>query len=70
MIDAAASYEAAKFNLADRFARDRTSYVQAKEPIVEELLAAARAWRNKAGPAGAAAADTGQGKRRSTTYPA
>ena len=44
--DAAASYEAAKFNLADRFARDRTSYVQAKEPIVEELLAAARAWRD------------------------
>jgi len=65
--DAAARYEAAKLALADRFARDRASYVQAKEPIVEELLVVARAWRNKAGPAGAAAADTGQGNRRSTT---
>jgi len=65
--DAAARYEAAKLALADRFARYRASYVQAKEPIVEELLVVARAWRNKAGPAGAAAADTGQGNRRSTT---
>ncbi len=65
--DAAARYGAAKLDLAERFAHDRTSYVQAKEPIVEELLVVARAWRNKVGPAGSAAADTGQGKRRSTT---
>ena len=43
--DAAARYESAKLDLADRFARDRASYVQAKEPIVEELLVAARTWR-------------------------
>lgn len=43
--DAAARYEAAKLALADRFAQDRASYVQAKEPIVEELLVAARTWR-------------------------
>jgi GrpB-like predicted nucleotidyltransferase (UPF0157 family) len=65
--DAAARYETAKLDLADRFAYNRASYVQAKEPIVEELLVVVRAWRNKAGPAGSAAADTGQGKRRSTT---
>lgn len=43
--DAAARYEAAKLDLADRFARDRTSYVQTKESIVEEVLVTARAWR-------------------------
>ena len=47
--DAAARYEAAKLDLADRFAQDRASYVQAKEPIVEELLIAARAWSDEAG---------------------
>lgn len=43
--DAAARYEAAKLDLADRFVYDRASYVRAKEPVVEELLVAARAWR-------------------------
>jgi len=47
--DAAARYEAARVALADRFARDRASYVQAKEPIVEELLIAARTWRKEVG---------------------
>ena len=46
---AAARYEAAKLDLADRFARDRASYVQAKELIVEELLVTARIWRDEAG---------------------
>ncbi len=46
--DAAERYEAAKLDLSDRFARDRTSYVQAKEPIVEELLVTARTWRDEA----------------------
>ena len=51
--DAATRYEAAKLDLAERFAQDRRSYVQAKEPIVEDLLVAARAWRDEAGrPAG------------------
>ena len=47
--DAAERYEAAKFDLADRFARDRASYVQAKELIVEELRVTARIWRDEAG---------------------
>lgn len=46
--DAATRYQAAKLDLADRFARDRPSYVQAKEPIVEELLVLARTWRQEA----------------------
>ena len=46
--DAAVRYQPAKFDLADRFACDRASYVQAKEPIVEKLLVAARIWRDEA----------------------
>lgn len=45
--DAAARYETAKLDLATRFAQDRTSYVEAKEPIVEELLITARAWSDE-----------------------
>jgi len=46
--DAAARYATAKLNLADRFARDRTSYVEAKESVVEDLLVAARTWMDEA----------------------
>ena len=46
--DAAARYQAAKLDLADRLAQNRPSYVQAKEPIVEKLLVAARRWRDEA----------------------
>lgn len=42
-----ASFEAARGDLAARFAQDRTSYVQTKEPIVEDLLITARAWREE-----------------------
>lgn len=45
--DEAALYQGAKIDLADRFARDRTSYVAAKEPIVAELLVRARDWRGR-----------------------
>lgn len=43
---AAERYAATKLDLAERFANDRASYVKAKEPVVEELLVTARAWRN------------------------
>lgn len=40
--DTAAQYEKAKRDLAERFSQDRTSYVRAKETIVEALLVTAR----------------------------
>ncbi len=48
--EAAASYAAAKLDLATRFADDRQSYVAAKEPVVQDLLEAARRWRAKDRP--------------------
>lgn len=41
---AADRYQRAKFDLATRFSRDRSSYVSAKEPVVEALLVEARTW--------------------------
>jgi len=42
----AALYQAAKIDLADRYATERSRYVAAKEPLVEEILERARCWRS------------------------
>lgn len=41
---AADRYQRAKLDLANRFTLDRSSYVSAKEPVVEALLVEARTW--------------------------
>lgn len=44
--DKAKQYEALKRQLAVPFRLDREGYVQAKAPLVEQLLSEARVWRN------------------------
>ncbi|WFR67065.1 GrpB family protein [Curtobacterium flaccumfaciens] len=43
--DAVRQYEAAKRDLAVRFAKHRDAYVREKQPIVEALMVEARAWQ-------------------------
>lgn len=50
--DAAARYEAAKIDLAERHADRRHAYVDQKQAVVDRLMEEARAWRRAAsGPA-------------------
>jgi GrpB-like predicted nucleotidyltransferase (UPF0157 family) len=46
--DAVARYEAAKRDLADRFARRRDDYLEQKQAVVEALMVEARAWQHAA----------------------
>lgn len=47
--DAVRRYEAAKQDLAARFAKRRGAYVREKQPIVETLMVEARAWQRTSG---------------------